>query len=76
MGVVEIAAGLALMIPRLTFWAAALLVTVMLGAVATHLYWSEPGQLIRPLGFLALVLLAGYLRRGSRLGAPAAATDA
>lgn len=62
-GLVEIAAGLGLMVPRFTFWAAALLAAVMLGAAATHLYWSEPSQVARPIGFLALAVLAGYLRR-------------
>ena len=73
-GVIEMGAGLALMIPRLTSWAAAVLVVVMLGAVATHVYWNEPSQLSRPIGYLALVGLAGYLRLGSRLGARGAST--
>jgi uncharacterized membrane protein YphA (DoxX/SURF4 family) len=62
-GAVEIGAGLALLIPRTTFYAAAALGVVMAGAVFTHLRQGEIPQSAVPLVLLVVLALVGYARR-------------
>lgn len=66
-GVLEALGGAALLVPRLTTYAALLLVTVMAGAVVTHLVHGEMQRLPVPLVYLLLVALVGWLRRKSAL---------
>jgi putative oxidoreductase len=63
-GVVEVACGLLLLVPRLTSYAALLLVAVMIGALATH---AMAGQdWIRPVPHMTILLLLAWLRWPSR----------
>jgi putative oxidoreductase len=64
-GVVEVAAGLIVLIPRLARIGAIMIAVVMLGAMATHVYWGHPRQVtneILPL-VLSALLAAGRWRR-------------
>jgi len=69
-GVVELAGGIGLLIPRTTRLAILGLTVVMLGAAYTHLAHQEGLQLLRPLIFLGALWAAWFLRGGRRLGAP------
>jgi putative oxidoreductase len=69
-GVLEAAGGVALLVPRITTYAALLLITVMAGAAATHLVHGEPQRLPVPLVYLLIVALVGWLRRKSALVLP------
>jgi putative oxidoreductase len=69
-GGIEIMAGLALLFPKLSSWAASVLGIVMVGAVGTHLVWGETDRLFTPILYMVLLALVGYARRGRRLGAP------
>jgi putative oxidoreductase len=61
-GVIEITAGVLLLWPRTAWRAAGVLVVVMAGAVATHLYAGQSAQSILP-ALLAMVLVVlGYCR--------------
>ena len=62
-GAVEIGAGLALLIPRSTFYAAAALGVVMAGAVFTHLRQGEIPHSAVPLALLVVLVIIGYARR-------------
>lgn len=66
-GVLEALGGMALLVPRLTTYAALLLMTVMGGAVVTHLVHGELQRLPVPLVYLVLIALIGWLRRKSAL---------
>src|SRR4029450_10998575 len=66
-GVLEAVGGIALLVPRLTTYAALLLVTVMAGAALTHLLHGEWQRLPPPLVYLVIVALIGWLRRKSAL---------
>lgn len=66
-GVLEAVGGVALLVPRLTTYAALLLMTVMAGAVVTHLVHGELQRLPVPLVYLLLIALIGWLRRKSAL---------
>jgi putative oxidoreductase len=66
-GVLEAVGGMALLVPRLTTYAALLLVTVMAGAVLTHLLHGELQRLPVALVYLLVVALIGWLRRKSAL---------
>jgi putative oxidoreductase len=63
-GVFEILGGLGVLIPRWRRSAAAILVTLMIGALGTHAVHAEFPRLIPPLvlGGLALVLYSSRLR--------------
>ncbi|MFL5382301.1 MAG: DoxX family protein [Longimicrobiaceae bacterium] len=60
-GVAETAAALLLLTRRTAFAGAAVIVAVMLGAMATHVWWGQPGQVrseVLPL-FLATAVAIG-----------------
>lgn len=60
-GVAETAAALLLLTRRTAFAGAAIIVAVMLGAMATHVWWGQPGQVrseVLPL-FLATAVAIG-----------------
>jgi uncharacterized membrane protein YphA (DoxX/SURF4 family) len=62
-GAVEVAAGLALLIPRLAASAAAILVVVMIGAGATHVIHDELRRLPQIAVILVMLGLVAYGRR-------------
>ena len=64
-GVVEAIGGVGLLVPRFATYAALLLMTVMAGAVATHLVFGETQRAPAPLSYLLVVALVGWLRRRS-----------
>ena len=64
-GVLEAVGGIGLLVPRLTTYAALLLMTIMAGAVLTHLMHGEWQRLAAPLVYLVIVALIGWLRRKS-----------
>ena len=62
-GVLEAVGGVALLVPRVTTYAALLLMTMMAGAVVTHLVHGELQRLPVPLVYLLIVAWVGWLRR-------------
>jgi uncharacterized membrane protein YphA (DoxX/SURF4 family) len=74
-GVLEAVGGVALFVPRLTTYAAVMLMTMMTGAVVTHLLHGERHRVKVPLVYLAVVALTGWLRRKSAVGLSAPATE-
>ncbi len=56
-GTVEILAGAGLMVPKLRRGAVAILLVVMLGAIATHMFSGEYVRVIPPLVLSGLLLL-------------------
>ena len=62
-GVLEIAGGLCLLIPRTAFYAAGVLGVVMIGAVGTLLRLGAGEQAIVPFVVLVLLALVAYARR-------------
>jgi putative oxidoreductase len=62
-GAIEVAAGLALLVPRLAASAAAILIVVMFGAGATHVIHDEPQRLLQIAVMLVLLGLVAYGRR-------------
>jgi len=63
-GLVELIAAIALLIPRVAKLGALLLIVVMAGATATHVVHREP-QVFTPLVLIALLLITLYVRRGT-----------
>jgi uncharacterized membrane protein YphA (DoxX/SURF4 family) len=61
-GTAEISAGILLLWPRVAWRAAAVLVLVMVGAVATQLYAGEIVQAILPATLLGALVVVGYCR--------------
>jgi uncharacterized membrane protein YphA (DoxX/SURF4 family) len=62
-GVLEVIAGLAILVPRTAVWAAALMVCIMVGAIVTEVVHGMLAQLAVPVVVLVLATLAGSLRR-------------
>lgn len=63
-GVIEIAGGIGLLVPRLAVYAALLLGGTMIGASLTHLVHNEMKAFPVPLVILGLLAVIGYARRG------------
>ncbi|MBZ0171692.1 MAG: DoxX family protein, partial [Phycisphaerales bacterium] len=61
-GVLEVAGGVGLVIPKLTRSAILGLTGIMIGAVYTHVANGEGAQLVRPVLFTVLMYTAGWLR--------------
>ncbi len=61
-GLLEVLGAIGLLIPRYTFYAAALLVTVMVGAIIAHLTVLG-GSPAAPIGLLLITATIAYLRR-------------
>jgi putative oxidoreductase len=60
-GLLETSAALLLLMRRTAFAGAIIIIVVMIGAMATHVYWGQPGQVtseILPL-FLATMVAIG-----------------
>jgi uncharacterized membrane protein YphA (DoxX/SURF4 family) len=68
-GAVEAAGAVALLVPRLTTYAALVLGVVMIGASATHWIHGEMARVTPPLMFLAvlIVVAAGRWRSAARI---------
>jgi putative oxidoreductase len=62
-GVVEIAGGMVLLVPRNAFYAAGVLAVVMIGAVFTHVVHGEVPQAALPFVLLGLLVMVGYAHR-------------
>jgi uncharacterized membrane protein YphA (DoxX/SURF4 family) len=65
-GGVEIAGGLALLVPPVTSYAALILMVVMVGAAATQ--FLHAGNASGAIILFVIVGVAGYLRRASAMG--------
>lgn len=62
-GVAEVAAALLLLIPRVAFAGAVIIIVVMVGGMATHLWWGHPGHMTSEVLPLALALTTAIGRR-------------
>jgi len=65
-GVIEVAAGVLVVIPRTSLLGAALILPTMVGAVLTHLTHEEARNVPLPLILFALAAVLAYLRRPER----------
>ena len=72
-GVIEIAAALLLLWPRTASIGAAMIVVVMLGGMATRIWWGHPKETFHEAIPLALAVIIGIGRRTRRLRFTAAA---
>jgi putative oxidoreductase len=72
-GVIEIAGAVLVLVPRVAFIGAALLVCVMVGAIFSHLTHGQAAKVPLPLVLLALAVAVGTLR-GWRPAQPASQT--
>lgn len=75
-GVLETSAALLLLTRRTAFAGAIIIIVVMLGAMATHVYWGRPGQVTSEILPLFLSTMVALTRRKSfflwrRVPAPA-----
>ena len=61
-GALEAAGGLALLVPRLTSYVAALLGVIMIGASLTHWLHGEMARVTPPLMYLAVLVVVGVGR--------------
>jgi len=68
-GILEIIGAVLVLIPRLAFAGAALLVCVMVGALASHLTHGQAGMIAAPLVLLIIAIAVGTLRGWSRSAA-------
>jgi uncharacterized membrane protein YphA (DoxX/SURF4 family) len=66
-GVLETSAALLLLWKRTAFAGAAIIIVVMLGAMATHVYWGRPGQVTSEILPLFLSTMVALGRRKSFL---------
>jgi uncharacterized membrane protein YphA (DoxX/SURF4 family) len=64
-GVIEIAGGVALLVPAFASYAAGILMAVMTCAALTHLVHGEMGRLTAPIVYLVLLAGVAWLRRGA-----------
>jgi putative oxidoreductase len=64
-GVAETFAAAMLLTRRTAFGGAAIIIAVMLGAMATHIYWGQPGQVRSEILPLVLATLVAIGRRKS-----------
>jgi len=62
-GVLELIAGLAILVPRTVVAGAAIMVCIMVGAIVTESIHGSFSQLIAPVVFLVLAIVAAVLRR-------------
>lgn len=66
-GVLEIAGGLMVLVPRVASYGSLLIMTIMVGAAITHLRYGETQRLAVPLAFLFIAAAVGWLRRPSAI---------
>jgi uncharacterized membrane protein YphA (DoxX/SURF4 family) len=62
-GVLEIIGGLLILVPRFASYGSLLIMTVMVGAIGTHLTHGEMRRVISPVAFLLIAAGVGWLRR-------------
>jgi putative oxidoreductase len=62
-GIAETAAALLLLTRRTAFAGALIIITVMIGAMATHVYWNHPGQVTSEIFPLVLAVVVAIGRR-------------
>jgi putative oxidoreductase len=62
-GVVEVAAAVLLFVPRLVRVGAVMIVVVMLGGMATHVWWGHPRQMTSEVLPLVLATVLAVVRR-------------
>ena len=62
-GVLEIAGGLMVLVPRVAPYGSLVIMTVMIGAALTHLTHGEIQRLSSPIVFLLIAAGVGWLRR-------------
>lgn len=67
-GIREVAGSLALLVPRIAAYGAALLAVVMVGAVGTHLANGETGAWYAPAALGAIAITVALLRRKDAAG--------
>ena len=65
-GMIETSAAVLLLWKRTAFVGAVLVIAVMLGAMATHVYWGRPGQITSEVLPLALSTMVALGRRKDR----------
>jgi uncharacterized membrane protein YphA (DoxX/SURF4 family) len=70
-GVVEVSAVLLLFLKRTALIGALLIVAVMLGGMATHIYWGQPRYVTSEVLPLVLATIVAIGRRRTFLAAPA-----
>ena len=66
-GVIEVTAAVLVLVPRMSFYGAALMVATMVGAVLTHATHAETRNIPVPLLLLVLAATLVCLRRPERL---------
>ena len=66
-GVAETGAGLLLLTRRTALAGAVIIIVVMIGAMGTHIYWGQPGQVRSEVLPLLLATIIAIGRRGSFL---------
>jgi putative oxidoreductase len=71
-GAIEVAGGVALLVPRLSPFAALLLAGTMFGAIRTGLVYREPLHIALPAALLVLLVTVIYLRRSAFTSLPKA----
>jgi uncharacterized membrane protein YphA (DoxX/SURF4 family) len=64
-GMLETSAALLLLTRRTAFAGALIIIVVMIGAMATHVYWARPGQVTSEILPLVLATLVAIGRRRS-----------
>jgi putative oxidoreductase len=75
-GALEAAGGLALLVPRLTSYSAAMLSVIMIGASLTHWLHGEMARITPPLMYLAILVIVGVCRWRSAIRLRASAAPA
>jgi uncharacterized membrane protein YphA (DoxX/SURF4 family) len=66
-GLIEVTAAVLVLLPRTSFYGAALIVATMVGAVLTHVTHAETGNIPLPLLLFVLAAILAYLRWPERL---------
>jgi uncharacterized membrane protein YphA (DoxX/SURF4 family) len=74
-GVIETSAALLLLTRRTAFAGAIMIVVVMIGAMATHIYWGRPGQITSEVLPLTLATIVAFGRYKSFVLHPRRADD-
>jgi putative oxidoreductase len=65
-GIIEVTAAILVLVPRTSFYGAALILATMVGAVLTHAMHAETGNIPLPLSLFALAAVLAYVRRPER----------
>ena len=68
-GIIEVSAALILLIPRFALAGAVMIAIVMLGGMATHVWWGHPRQITSEILPLVLAIVVALGRKRSFLAA-------